>query len=1051
VVGTGHVSREPRWRALPLAGGVGLAVAGAALAYVLAGGPWAVAGAVIGAATGSFAPSVYDVIRRRDAAREGLRDTFEKSPAQSGARLLDPHRELVGFVGRTDELRALTAWCGCDDTDRLRLVTGPGGVGKTRLAVELSERMKTRGWACERIADGQESAAIAALRAVSRARALLVVDYAETRVGLRQMLTALAGDQGAGVRVLLLARDAGDWWDQLGAGGPSAWDLVQAASSAHLRLSPVVAADLSDADVIALAVRSFAQELGLPERTVEIYGDVGTGQRRVLDLHAAALVAVLAEAQGGTVRVDIRTVLGELLRHEQHFWYDSARTYGLSGGRDGTTAQALRQIVAAGCLLGAASQEEARVLPARVPGMSASATIAEWLRLLYPPDPGGSDWIGSMQPDRLAELHTLREFIASPQLAQACLTNLNARQGIRAVALLARASSDYPEAENLLSRILPNVAGFPADMEAPAEILTAILNAIPYPTVVLAPAAVSLGQRITSTLPTGTDPGVRAYWLSSLGNRLSELGRHTEALPVIEEAITIRRALAAVEPSRYRADLTNSLVNVGVALAELGRLPEALAADGEAVAIRRELAAADPDRYRPDLAFALTNLAQRLFAMARSAQALQATEEAAAIYQELAAADPGRYRADLAISLDALGIRFSALGRYAEALPVTEQAAAIHRELAAADPDRYRPYLAQSLGNLGVSLSEMGRSAEALPVTEEALVIRRELAAASPDRWRPELATTLDNLSSQLSELGHFAEALPFIEEALIIHQDLAAAGSDRWRPDLATTLDTLGTILLELDRPAEALAAGQEAMTIYRELAATEPDRHQPGLARSLANLGAVLVTLDLAAEALQATEDAAAIYRELTAANPGRYRPNLASALSSITAIQSELDHLAEAARAIEEALTISRELAAADPDRYRPGLASALVRHGVVLSDLDRPGDALAAEQEALTLYRELTAASPDNYRPALAMSLDHLGVTLVELGRPAEALAAGHEAVTIYRELAAASPDLYRPDLARSLGNLAQPMKLLSQDDDAAAALGESAKLHAQLSR
>ena len=148
---TGHVSSEFRWRAF--AGGVGVAAAGAALAYVLAGGPWAVVGAVVGAATGSFAPSVYDAIRRRDAAREGLRDAFEKSPSESWSRLLDPRRELVGFVGRTGELTGLTAWCEGDDADRLRLVTGPGGVGKTRLAVELSERMKRRGWACERIAD----------------------------------------------------------------------------------------------------------------------------------------------------------------------------------------------------------------------------------------------------------------------------------------------------------------------------------------------------------------------------------------------------------------------------------------------------------------------------------------------------------------------------------------------------------------------------------------------------------------------------------------------------------------------------------------------------------------------------------------------------------------------------------------------------------------------------------------------------------------------------------------------------------------------------------
>jgi len=381
--------------------------------------------------------------------------------------------------------------------------------------------MRKRGWASERIADGQEAVAIAALRAVTPTRALLVVDYAETRVGLRQMLTALASDGSARVRVLMLARAAGDWWEQLGAGEPAAWDLVQAANSAHLQLSHVVAADMSDADVIALAVRSFARVLGLPERTVEIYGDSGTGQRRVLDLHAAALVAVLAEASSGIVRVDIRTVLAELLRHEQHFWYESARAYGLSGGRDGTTTEVLRQIVAAGCLLGAASREEARVLPSRIPGMSPSAKIAEWLRLLYPPDSGETDWIGTMQPDRLAELHTLRELVASPELVQACLTNLDARQGVRAVALLARASSDYPEAENLLSHVLPNVADLIADMDAPAEVLTAILNAIPYPTVILAPAAVSLGQRITNDLPVGTEPAVKAYWLSTLGSRLN--------------------------------------------------------------------------------------------------------------------------------------------------------------------------------------------------------------------------------------------------------------------------------------------------------------------------------------------------------------------------------------------------------------------------------------------------------------------------------------------------------------------------------------------------
>lgn len=121
------------------------------------------------------------------------------------------------------------------------------------------------------------------------------------------------------------------WPGRPGTGGissasqsPAVWDLIQAAKAAELVLPAVVAADLSDAEVIARAVTSFARELGLPEKTVEIYGGSASGRRRVLDLHAAALVAVPAGAGAGMVRVDIRTVLGELLRHEQHFWYHSA-------------------------------------------------------------------------------------------------------------------------------------------------------------------------------------------------------------------------------------------------------------------------------------------------------------------------------------------------------------------------------------------------------------------------------------------------------------------------------------------------------------------------------------------------------------------------------------------------------------------------------------------------------------------------------------------------------------------------------------------------------
>lgn len=107
---------------------------------------------------------------------------------QSPAGLLDPGRQVVDFLGRPEELEALVAWCEDDDASSLRLVTGPGGVGKTRLAVEVSRQLAAVGWICEGVGDGQEARAVEALRAAARSRTLLVVDYGEARSGISELL-----------------------------------------------------------------------------------------------------------------------------------------------------------------------------------------------------------------------------------------------------------------------------------------------------------------------------------------------------------------------------------------------------------------------------------------------------------------------------------------------------------------------------------------------------------------------------------------------------------------------------------------------------------------------------------------------------------------------------------------------------------------------------------------------------------------------------------------------------------------------------------------------
>lgn len=510
---------------------------------------------------------------------------------------------------------------------------------------------------------------------------------------------------------------------------------------------------------------------------------------RVLELHAAALVAVLGwiAAPGVEVRVELAGVLGQLLGHEERFWLGSARALGLLDGPTGMTPALLRQTVAAACLLGAANQREAVALLSWVPETPPSVKVATWLHELYPSDPGSGEWLGTLQPDRLAERLVVNQLGKSRPLAQACLTGLGERQARRAVLLLARAATEDDIAEQLLVRLLPLVSHVAEEVDAPLETLESIANAIPYPSVVLAAAHAAITRRILEKQPATGHPTERARWLMARGNALIQLGRFADAFSFTQEAADIYRGLVAARPGRYKPDLADSLLNLGVIFSGLGRPADALHAEDEAVGIRRELADADPDRYRPDLAESLSNLGPTLTDLSRYADALLATQEAAGIYRGLAAAKADLYRPDLARTLSGLGVIFSGLGRSAETLRAEEEAVSIYRELADTNPGRYRPGLADSLSSLGATLSGLGLPADALRVEQEAVSIRRELADADPERYRPDLALSLFNLGVIFSELIRPEDALRAEQEAVSIYRDLVDAHPTVTGPALPT------------------------------------------------------------------------------------------------------------------------------------------------------------------------------------------------------------------------------------------------------------------------
>ena len=514
--------------------------------------------------------------------------------------MLRPEHGLVPFLGRQLLLDRVTGWCqGPAGAPPLLLVTGRGGSGKTRLGREACVQMLVAGWDAG-LADDQrqDGAAITRLQRPT----LLVVDDADLRTGL---ISALVGylrwdDAGPEVRLLLLARAAGAWWDRL----VRQQELADSYTVLDLDRYPVPPADR--AKHFGRASTAFAAYRGPDTPTADVpppseLDDPAYGEP--LLIHIAALLRTMQtratlqpgpaeeHAKDEEITADLpgRPVRQGLLRalceRERTRWYQLGEH--LSFNPD---LPLVDQVVSLATLTAAEDQPCATSLLGALPNQAevtriGAEALVVWAHRLY----SGSGYWNPLRPDLLAEQH-LADTAQLAALAAAAV----------------QLAAGQPWEAGLLTQLLAELTRGAPNQPAIRGALNALLAAALPRIVRLVVTAGHVGLADLAGLALQLAP----QWPDLAAQLVDQMPEHSVQLAALATA------LASQQVTQYRAGtvdrepdaagrLAGALNNLSIRLADLGQREDALAASEEAVTIYRELAEARPDAFRPDLATSL--------------------------------------------------------------------------------------------------------------------------------------------------------------------------------------------------------------------------------------------------------------------------------------------------------------------------------------------------------------------------------------------------------------------------------------------------------------
>ncbi|MEU1520518.1 hypothetical protein ABZ490_51970, partial [Streptomyces sp. NPDC005811] len=542
---------------------------------------------------------------------------------------LKAEHRVVPFQAR-DELTILTDWCHAVATGAYTgviVIHGAGGAGKTRLALELADRLATRdGWYTGYLREG---AAGRDWLGTVVSPTLIVLDYADARTAdAEHLLTILKRriERGAAPAVVIMTARAisGQWLDTL----RKAWtrDGHLISEGPPLALPPEHPAGTA---LFRRAARAFHQGPD-DELDLEAADRAAPADWTTLDYILLALLAARSPDRLPTTR---EALYEEVLDHERAYW---AQTYrkNASLSRDADApVDLLSRAVASLTLRAPTTRKEIHAALRAVEELSDDAkwrdTVSTTLTTCLQPGPGEPL---VLRPDPIADHLTLHELRDDEDLLPSVLDGLDGDRLLAALRQFNRAAAAEPESATHLvtewvsadtDRWLPvlHVAaeqggtalaalGQLIDNDPPVPWLEALSDTIPFTAIGLPELGLHADLRRLSLLRADdtAPPAELAEHLQRISHRRFTVGDRQGALASVTEAVDHYRTLTQANPAAHLPDLAGSLHTLSNRQSGTGDRQAALASVTEAVDHYRTLSQTNPAAHLPDLAGSLNNL-----------------------------------------------------------------------------------------------------------------------------------------------------------------------------------------------------------------------------------------------------------------------------------------------------------------------------------------------------------------------------------------------------------------------------------------------------------